>query len=77
MALDVELQDARFQMDETGLQFGKDENGDPIPALEVVQSRVQGTLTIPAGQAVPARAVKVTSNSGKARTLVIATARLP
>jgi hypothetical protein len=55
--------------------LGKDDTGQPILATEFVSANFDGTVSVPAGQAVLVQGVMTKSESGKVRTLVIVSAR--
>lgn len=74
--VELNLQDTRLHTPDSGVAIGKDENGAPILAAEVVNSLLQGQLRIPTGQAQAAQGVKTESKTGQAQTLVIVAARV-
>jgi type II secretory pathway component GspD/PulD (secretin) len=76
VVVDIDVQDARVEVPENGIEVGKDENGAPVRAAETVTATVQGKVRIRSGQAVAVVGVKTESKSGQARTLVIVTARI-
>jgi type II secretory pathway component GspD/PulD (secretin) len=74
--LDLSVEDNGVAFPEDGFQLGADENGKPILAADIFTASVKTKLDVPAGQAVAARDIKTTSKSGRARSLVIVTARV-
>jgi type II secretory pathway component HofQ len=74
--LDLTVNDSRLRVPEDGVELGKDDNGAPILAAEIVTAVLQAKLSVPSGQAVLAKEVKTTSKSGQTQTLVIVAARV-
>jgi type II secretory pathway component GspD/PulD (secretin) len=76
VALDVEIEDSSLHVPPDGIEIGKDENGAPVLATEVVLATLKGKLSIPSGQAVAAEGVKTLSKSGQTQTLIVVAARV-
>jgi Flp pilus assembly secretin CpaC len=76
ITLDVHLTHSDLHAPEDGINLGADENGRPVLASEIVNTKFEGRLTVPSGEAEIAKAVTTQSSSGRGETLVIVTARL-
>jgi type II secretory pathway component GspD/PulD (secretin) len=77
VAVELDIEDARLYVPPEGIEVGKDENGGPVLAAEVVLSTLKGKLSIPSGQAVAVQGVKTTSKSGLTQALIVVAARVP
>jgi type II secretory pathway component GspD/PulD (secretin) len=75
VTLELVAEDMRLHFPEDGPAVGMDENKAPIRAAEMVLGKFEGKISVPAGQAVVAQGVKVTSKS-PAQTLVVVSARV-
>jgi type II secretory pathway component GspD/PulD (secretin) len=76
VALDLKVEDSRLHVADDAPAFGKDEDGTPIRATEVVLSTLKTKLSIPSGQAVAAEGVKTDSKSGQGQILIVVSARV-
>jgi type II secretory pathway component GspD/PulD (secretin) len=76
VALEVEVEDSSLYAPPDGIELGKDENGAPVVATEVVLATLRGKLSIPSGQAVAAQGVKTLSKSGQTQTLIVVSAHV-
>jgi type II secretory pathway component GspD/PulD (secretin) len=76
VAVELDIEDARLYVPPDGIELGKDENGAPVLAAEVVLSTLKGKLSLPSGQAAAAQGVKTLSKSGQTQTLIVVAARV-
>jgi type II secretory pathway component GspD/PulD (secretin) len=76
VAMDLDIQAARLNVPEDGIEIGKDENGVPIRASEVINAMLKTKLSLRSGQAVAVQGVKTDSKSGKEQTLIVVTANV-
>lgn len=74
--LDVSIEDSRLRVPEDGVSVGTDEKGQPIPASEMTQAKLDTKLSIRSGQAVAVQAVETDTRGGQEQTFVIVAARL-
>ena len=76
VALEVDVEDSSLYVPPDSIEIGKDENGAPVLATEVVLSTLKGKLSVAPGQAVAAQGVKTVSKSGQTQTLIVVEARV-
>jgi general secretion pathway protein D len=76
IALDVHLTHSDLHAPEDGISLGADENGQAVRATEFVNTKFEGRVTVPSGEAEVAKGVTTHSQSGRGQTLVIVSARL-
>jgi type II secretory pathway component GspD/PulD (secretin) len=74
--LDLSVDTSRLHVPDDGIEIGKDENGAPLRATEVVTAQLRTQLSVAPGQAVAAEGVKTNSKSGQGQTLIIVAARI-
>jgi hypothetical protein len=76
ITLNLEVQDARLHVPEDGIELGKDENGTPVRATEIILAKLDAKISVRSEQAIAAEGVTTDSKSGKAQTLIIVSARI-
>ncbi len=75
MTLDLNVQDSRSR-DSTTATVGKDDKGNPIPAAEILVTKLAAKVSVVSGKAALAKDVKVTSKEGQGETLIVVGARV-
>ncbi len=73
--LDLDLQDSRLRTPDDGVPLGAGEKG-AVTAPEFVRSTLTTKLSVPSGQAIVAKGIKVDEKSQKGQSLVIVAARV-
>ncbi len=73
--IDLQATTSRYEPNDT-VVLGKDENGVPVMATDIISARFAGRLTVASGRAEAADGVKTSSNSGRMQTLIVVTATL-
>ncbi len=56
--------------------MGKDDKGNPIPAAEILVTKLAAKVSVVSGKAALAKDVKVTSKEGQGETLIVVGARV-
>jgi type II secretory pathway component GspD/PulD (secretin) len=75
-ALDLSAEDSRMHTSDSLPPISMDENGNPMPATEFVQTSLTAKINVPAGKALLATGARAASKSGKGRTLIVVGVRV-
>jgi type II secretory pathway component GspD/PulD (secretin) len=76
VSLELSVQDARPHVAEDAPVLGQDEKNTPIRATAIVNSTVEGKVSVASGQAVVVQGVKATAKSSQVQTLILVSARV-
>jgi type II secretory pathway component GspD/PulD (secretin) len=76
VTLDLKVEDAHMITPADGIVIGTDDKGAPVRASEFVTATLEGKVSVPPGQTVFAKGVKMTSKSEQGRTIVLVGARV-
>jgi type II secretory pathway component GspD/PulD (secretin) len=76
VTLELNLDDSWAYQPDDGPAVARDDTGLPIRATDFVVSKLDTSVSVPAGQAVFVSGMEAKSKTGKARTLLVVTARV-
>lgn len=76
ITLNLQVEDSRLYVPADGAEIGKDENGTPIRASEMITINLKTAVSLRSGQAVLAEGVQNDSKTGAGQSLVIVAARI-